>query len=185
MAAKRILPLTLKIVLNIHYPLPVQQKSPIPLSSDIPLSTSPLPYAEPELLGDDQIESEDFFLEARADDTTEKKGKKESERNDRYKGEEVPLLQVFGKSVIKGKMELARRVLETQRLDTGVEAPGQLHFSSRKTQRTAADGFTPADSSSKLGRIFVLQAVIGMKSEKTTPQITARQEIVILSMSRQ
>ena len=185
MAAKCILPPTLKIILNIHYPLPVEQKSPIPLSSVIPLSTSPLPCAEPELLGDDQFESEEFFLEARADDTTEKKGKKEPERNNRYKREEVPLLQVFGKSIIQGKMEPERRVLETQRLDTGVEAPGQLHLSSRKTQRTAADGFTHADSSSKLERIFVLQAIIEIKPEKTTPQIIARQEIVILSMSPQ
>ena len=51
-------------------------------------------------------------------------------------------------------------------------------------QRTAADGFTRADSSSEMGGIF-LQAVIGMKPEDTTSQVTARREIVILPMGWQ
>ena len=41
-----------------------------------------------------------------------------------------------------------------------------------------------ADGSSELGGIVFLQAVIGMKPEKTTSQFIARQSSVILPMSR-
>ena len=61
MVVTGILPPTLKMIPKIHYPLPTRQQAPIPPPSDIPLSPSPLPSAEPEWLGDDQIESEEVL----------------------------------------------------------------------------------------------------------------------------
>ena len=81
--------------------------------------------------------------------------------------------------------EPKRRVLESQRNGTGVEAPTQLRLSNMDVQRTTVDGLTNADGSSGLGGVFFLQAVVGMKPEKTTTQFTAREEIVILPMSWQ
>ena len=52
-------------------------------------------------------------------------------------------------------------------------------------QGTAVDGCMTANGSSELGKIFFLQAVVGVKPEKTTPQFTARREFVILPMSWQ
>ena len=89
-------------------------------------------------MGDDQIATEYFFFQVRADDTKEKKSRKKRERTDQYKRGGVPLLQVFGTDVIRGKMKPERRVLESQRAGTGVEAPGQLGLSSREMLRTAA-----------------------------------------------
>ena len=43
-------------------------------------------------------------------------------------------------------------------------------------QGTAVDGCMTANGSSELGKIFFLQAVVGVKPEKTTPQFTARRE---------
>ena len=68
----------------------------------------------------------------------EKKSKKKRERTDKYKRGGIPLLQVFGKDLIKGKMKPERRVLESQRAGTGVEAPGKQHPSSREMLRTTA-----------------------------------------------
>ena len=70
--------------------------------------------------------------------TRREKSKKKRKRNDQYKRGEIPLLQVFGKDMIEGKMKPKRRVLESQRAGTGVEAPGQLRLSSRDMLRTTA-----------------------------------------------
>ena len=71
MSVKGILPPTLKMILNIHYPLPVKPQPLILPSSDIPPSSSPLPSNNvPESLGDDQTEREKNSLQARADDDT-------------------------------------------------------------------------------------------------------------------
>ena len=158
MAAKGILPPSLK-VFKTHYQLPVKQQPPLPPSPDIPPSPSQLPSAEPESLGEDQIETEEKIIEARADDTGEKKDKMEPEKNDQDKRGEVPLLRVLRKGVIKSKMESERKVLESQRAGTGVEAPGKLYFLSREMQRIAVDGFMHANGSSELGVVFFLQAL--------------------------
>ena len=165
MAEKIILPPTLTMFLNTQYPLPVIQKLPIPPSSDIPPSPSPFPSAEPESLGKDQIETKKSFRKARADDTTEKKGKMEIERSDQNKKAGISPLQIFGKDVIKSKIEPERRALESQRPGARVEAPGRLRLSSRKMQRTFVDGFTHADGSLELKGTISLQAVTGMKLE--------------------
>ena len=67
MARKGILPLSLRMILTIHYPLLVQQQPP-PVSppSDILLYPTPLPCIEPESLGNDQIKSKHNSLEAPA-----------------------------------------------------------------------------------------------------------------------
>ena len=70
MAAKSILSPTLTTILQTHYPLPVQHQPPISSASDISPSPSPLPSAEPDFLGDDQMESEKKSLEILADDKT-------------------------------------------------------------------------------------------------------------------
>ena len=67
-----------------------------------------------------------------------------------------------------GAEEPERRVFESQRAGTGVEAPGQPRLSSTEMQQTDVDGFTRADGISELGRIFFVQAVIGIKYEETT-----------------
>ena len=53
MAAKGILPPTLKIIIQVHYLLPVKHQLPISPRPDIPSSPSPLRSAESESLGDD------------------------------------------------------------------------------------------------------------------------------------
>ena len=100
MAEETIPPPTLNIVLKIHDPLLVKNQPLIPPSLDIPLlSPSPLPSAEPELLGDDQIETEQAFL-ARADDGTGEKGKMEPQSNDQDKRGKISLIQVFRKDLM-------------------------------------------------------------------------------------
>ena len=91
LAEKGILPSTLKMILKTHYPLPVKQQPPVPPTSDIPPSLTPLSSVEPELLEDDRIETQEKILEA-ADDTTEKKGKMEPERSDQNKRGKIPLM---------------------------------------------------------------------------------------------
>ena len=54
-----------KMFLQTHLPLPIHESQSHP-SSNIPPSRSPLPSAELESLGDDQIENEDA-LEAKTD----------------------------------------------------------------------------------------------------------------------
>ena len=66
---------------------------------------------------------------------------------------------------------------------TGLEAPGQLRLLSRKMQRTTADGCTLTDSSSELEEIISLQAVIGVKPEKTASPIVISLIVVILPMN--
>ena len=161
MAAKNILLPTLKIILKAPYPLPVKKQPPIPPSSDIPPSPSPLPSTEHGSLSDDQIESEEHCLEAWAyDDMTGKHGKMEPKRTC---------------STFK---------LSLQRAGAGLEAPGRLHLSSREMQRTAVDGCAHTNGSSKLGEIIFFQAVVGMKTDKPT-QLNAFGEIVILPMDLQ
>ena len=57
MAAKGILPPTLKMILRKHYPLPVRQ-SPVLPHPEIPSPSSSLPCTEPESSGEDQTESD-------------------------------------------------------------------------------------------------------------------------------
>ena len=45
---------------------------------------------------------------------------------------EVIPLQIFRKDIIKGKIEPERKVLESQRAGTGIEAPGQLRLSRKE-----------------------------------------------------
>ena len=45
--------------------------------------------------------------------TRREKSKKKRERTDKYKRGGIPLLQVLGKDLIKGKMKPERRVLES------------------------------------------------------------------------
>ena len=114
----------------------------------------------------------------------EKKGKTEPEMNDQHQRGEFLLLQVSGKDMIKGKRESELRALKSQGVGTDVEAPGQLCLSSSGVQRTAVDGLTHANGSSELGRIFLLQVIVGMRPDKTS-QVTTRREIVILPMEWQ
>ena len=80
-----------------------------------------------------------------------------------------------------GKTKLERIVLESSLVITGLEIPEPPRLSTREMQRTAIDDCTYADGSSKLGKIIFLQALVGMEPD-TTLQVTARREIVILSM---
>ena len=179
MGEKDTLPPLYKIILMTHYPLPVEQQPPIPPSSGTLPSPSPLPKAEPESLGDDQIETEETFLEAQASDTTEKRGKMKSERRDQFQRGEILLLHVFGKDIMKCKIKPERRALESQRAPIGVEGPRPLCLSSREMQRTAVLGLMHANNSGLEG-FFLPQAVIRMKPEETTSEVTKFQYIVIL-----
>ena len=74
-ARKGLLPPPLKIALKTRYPLPLEQwPQPVLLPSDIPSYPQPLPCAEPESLGNDQIKSD--YLEVLAAD--KKRGDKKS-----------------------------------------------------------------------------------------------------------
>ena len=69
MATKGVLPPPLKMILEARYPLLVQQQpSPTLPPRKIPPSLSPLPCAEPESLGNDQIERKQNHLKAQMDD---------------------------------------------------------------------------------------------------------------------
>ena len=110
MAVNGTLPPALRMIVKIHYPLPVKHRPPVSPSSDIPPSPLPLPSTEPESLGDDQIERE-HSLKARTDDTmTGKNGK------------------------IEVKCKCSALKLSIQRAGTRVEAPRQLFFSNREMQ---------------------------------------------------
>ena len=82
-------------------------------------------------------------------------------------------------------MEPELRTLELSRPGTWMETLRQPRLASRDTQRTAVNSYTHSDGSSELGEIIFLQAVIGMKPEKTTTQLAAFQEIAILLMGWQ
>ena len=84
-----------------------------------------------------------------------------------------------------GTEESDYRVLGSQRLGTSIDAPKQLHLPNGEMQRTAVDGCMHNDGRSELEGISLLQAIIGMKPVKTIPQFTARQEFMILPISRQ
>ena len=72
MVRKALLPPPLKITLRTRYPLPLeQQPQPVLLLSDIPPYPQPLPCAEPESLGNDQIKS--GYLEVLAADQEEER----------------------------------------------------------------------------------------------------------------
>ena len=87
-----------------------------------------------ESLGDDQTNTEYIFFDARADDTTDKKGRNEPERSDRYKRGETPLLQVFGKDMVKGRMlsgdgsNFNKLVRLLKHLDSCVSRIGRCNF---------------------------------------------------------
>ena len=68
-----ILPSTLKIVLKTRYPLPQQQPGPVSPPLGVQPYSSPLPCAEPESSGDDEIESGN--LKALADSQEEEQWK--------------------------------------------------------------------------------------------------------------
>ena len=64
MTAKGTLPPPLKVILKTYYPLAGEQQPPAPPPLDIPPSPLQLSSAEPESLGDDQIESEEKSFKA-------------------------------------------------------------------------------------------------------------------------
>ena len=73
--------------------------------------------------------------------------------------------------------------LEPTLPSAGLKGSGQLHL---EMQQTAVDGFSLAeDSSRELGGDFSFQEDFENISEKTTSQVTARQEFPSLPMSRQ
>lgn len=86
---------------------------------------------------------------------------------------------------IYGHQKLERRVLKSQETGMSVEAPEQLRLPSREVYQTAVDGCMHADGSSELGDIFSLEAFIGIRTDKTTPQFTPRQEFGTLPMRQQ
>ena len=74
MAKEGILPPLINMSLKTRYPLPVRQQPPLVLPpSDIPPCPSSLPCAEPESLGNSQIERDS--LEALADGQEEERRK--------------------------------------------------------------------------------------------------------------
>ena len=130
MAAKGILPPTLGMIVQTHYPLPVQHQSPVSLPPDIPPSPPPLPSTEPESLGDDEIKSKESSLKARAVD------------------------DMMGKhSDMESKRTCSTLKLSLQRAGTGVEAPGQPR------QRTAVDGYTDTDGSLEQGGAYLFKSL--------------------------
>ena len=82
------------------------------------------------------------------------KGKKKPERSDRYKQGETPLLQVFGKDMVKGKMlsgegsNFNKLVRLLKHLDSCVSRVGRCSKLLSTTLRTS----TAAQV--KLGRLF-------------------------------
>ena len=80
-------------------------------------------------------------------------------------------------------MEPERIALKSSLAGADPEAPGQPRLSSREIQRTAVDGCTHADGSSKLGESIFLQAVIGVKPKKPPTQLATFQENAILPMA--
>ena len=137
--------------------------------SEIQPCSLPLPYAEPELPGDDQTES--GSLEVLADGQEEERwGISSAAQLDDMSGNhqerrEIPLVrgQV---SVAEGKAvpKHDSLALESTLPGTGLEGPGQLHL---EMQQTAVDGFSLAtDTSNKEpGELYLFKQIPG-----TTPR---------------
>ena len=94
----------------------------------------------------------------------------------------MPLVQVLRREIIGGKAELKRRVLRSQQAGTGVKAPGQPSLLNEGIQQIVGDGCVHADGNSKLRGTFFHQAIMGMKPEKSTSQVTAFEEVVVMPM---
>ena len=93
-------------------------------------------------------------------------GTEEPKRSDKDKRRKIPLVQIFGKEKMKGKIELERTTLEPSPAGTGVEAPGQPRLSCREMQRTTIDGCTYAGGIS-------LQVIVRVKSDNQTSHCAA------------
>ena len=139
-------------------------------------------------MGNHQIEI--YSLNALADgqETTRRQISLAARPNDmagKHQKEErgkIPLLQVLRRETIGGKAELKRRALRPQQAGTGVKAPGQPSLLNEGIQQTVGDGCMHADGNSKLGGTFFHRAIIGMKPEKNTSQVTASEEVVVMPM---
>ena len=94
----------------------------------------------------------------------------------------IPLLQVLRRKIIEGKAEPERRALRSQQAGTGVKAPGQPSLLNGGIQQTVGDGRMHTDGNSKLRGTLFHRAIIGMKPEKNTSQITAFEEVVVMPM---
>ena len=142
-------------------------------------------------MGSDQIEI--YSLKALADgqETTRRPIPLAARPNDmagKHKKEErgkMPLLQVLRRQIIWGKAEPERRAVRYQQAGTGVEAPGQPSLSNEGVRQTVGGGCVHADGNSKLIGTFFHRAIIGMKAEKNTSQVTAFEEVVVLPMEWQ
>ena len=113
-------------------------------------------------------------LAARPDDMTGKHQKEEQRK--------IPILQVLSREIIGGKVELKRRVLRSQEAGTGVKTPGRPSLLNEGIQQTLGDGCVHADGNSKPRGNFFYRAIIGMKPEKNTSQVTAFEEVVVMPM---
>ena len=91
-------------------------------------------------------------------------------------------LQVLRRKIIEGKAEPERRALRSQQAGTGVKAPGQPSLLNEGIQQTVGDGCMHTDGNSKLRGTLFHRAIIGMKPEKNTSQITAFEEVVVMPM---
>ena len=101
------------------------------------------------------------------------------QKEDRRK---IPLLQVLRRETIGGKAEPGRRALRSQQAGTGVKAPGQPSLLNEEIQQTVGDGCMHADGNSKLRGTFFHRAIVGVKPEKNTSQVTAFEEVVVVPM---
>ena len=79
---------------------------------------------------------------------------------------------------IEGRMKPERIALESSSVGTDPEAPVQQRISSWEMQRTTADGCSPVDGSSNLGRTTSLRFVIGVKPYNQTSLFTSSRKIV-------
>ena len=103
-------------------------------------------------------------------------------KHQKEKRGKIPLLQVLRREIIGGKAELERRALRSQQAGTGVKAPGQPSLLNEGIRQTVGDGCVHADGNSKLRSTFFRRAIIGMKPEKNTSQVTAFEEVVVMPM---
>ena len=94
----------------------------------------------------------------------------------------ILLLQVSRREIIWGKADPERRALRSQQAGTGVKAPLQPSLLNEGLQQTVGDGCVHADGDSKLRGTFFHRAIIGMKPEKNTSQVTAFEEVVVMPM---
>ena len=94
----------------------------------------------------------------------------------------ILLLQVSRREIIWGKADPERRALRSQQAGTGVKAPLQPSLLNEGLQQTVGDGCVHADGDSKLRGTFFHRAIIGMKPETNTSQVTAFEEVVVMPM---